>query len=167
MPQREVIEFPANTPVELSLQYSTAKLFSNEHGDRAMFSLTNNRVMFLDLEVAKQIEAASLQAKERFTLTRKENGSREKSTWEIARAAPPSQPGEQPNGTYVVPAVPESPKPMGRASSLVTEANALVDAYAEVLERTLTTYQGRVKPEEARALLITAYIQRSKLSSVA
>jgi hypothetical protein len=42
-----------------------------------------------------------------------------------------------------------------------------VDAYAKVLERTLTTYQGRIKPEEARALLVTAYIQRSKLSSVA
>jgi hypothetical protein len=36
-----------------------------------------------------------------------------------------------------------------------------------VLERTLTTYQGRIKPDEARTLLVTAYIQRNKLSSVA
>jgi hypothetical protein len=28
-------------------------------------------------------------------------------------------------------------------------------------------YQGRIKPEEAKALLITAYIQRNKLSFVA
>jgi hypothetical protein len=53
------------------------------------------------------------------------------------------------------------------STALVEEANGLVDTYAQVLERALTTYQGRVKPEEARALLITAYIQRSKLSSVA
>ena len=49
----------------------------------------------------------------------------------------------------------------------MNEANALVDAYAQVLDRALTTYQGRIKPDEARALLITAYIQRNKLSSVA
>jgi hypothetical protein len=31
----------------------------------------------------------------------------------------------------------------------------------------LTLYQGRIKPEEVKALLISAYIQRQKLSSVA
>jgi hypothetical protein len=60
------------------------------------------------------------------------------------------------------PANPER-KPIQRAAaSLIDEANALVDAYATVLERALTTYSGRVKPEEARALLISAYIQRQK-----
>jgi len=52
-------------------------------------------------------------------------------------------------------------------NALVDEANALVDSFAQVLERSLTLYQGRIKPEEAKALLITAYIQRQKLSSVA
>jgi hypothetical protein len=50
---------------------------------------------------------------------------------------------------------------------LIEETHALVDAYAQILERTLTTYQGRIKPEEARSLLVTAYIQRSKLSFAA
>jgi hypothetical protein len=50
---------------------------------------------------------------------------------------------------------------------MLDEANSLVDAYAAVLERALHAYQGRVKPEEVRALLVTAYIQRAKLSSVA
>jgi hypothetical protein len=53
------------------------------------------------------------------------------------------------------------------SGALVDEANALVDAYAVVLERCLTTYQGRIKPDECRALLISAYIQRRQLSSVA
>ena len=47
------------------------------------------------------------------------------------------------------------------------EANVLVDSFAQVLERSLTLYQGRIKPEEVKALLISAYIQRQKLSSVA
>ena len=52
-------------------------------------------------------------------------------------------------------------------SALVDEANGLVDSFAQVLERSLTLYQGRIKPEEVKALLISAYIQRQKLSSVA
>ena len=56
-------------------------------------------------------------------------------------------------------------KPPG--SQLVDEANALVDSFAQVLERSLTLYQGRIKPEEVKALLISAYIQRQKLLSAA
>ena len=47
------------------------------------------------------------------------------------------------------------------------EVNVLVDSFAQVLERSLTLYQGRIKPEEVKALLITAYIQRQKFSSAA
>jgi hypothetical protein len=74
--------------------------------------------------------------------------------------------GEQPNGTLVLPAIAEpdsgrseggSRKPTGHAYSfLVDETNALVDAYAQVLDRTLNTYGGQIKPEEARSLLVTA-----------
>lgn len=89
--------------------------------------------------------------------------------------------GEQGDGTFAVEAV----KPVAGVSApatstatpnsrqqgtmgtvahhaLVDEANALVDAYAQVLERTLNTYQGRIKPEECRSLLLSAYIQRGK-----
>jgi len=49
----------------------------------------------------------------------------------------------------------------------VEEAKSLIDSYAAVLDHALTKYQGRIKPEEAKALLISAYIQRSKLAFVA
>jgi hypothetical protein len=95
-------------------------------------------------------------------------------TWEIARVA-----GEQPNGTFAVPALPEAaatPKPPASASAptrngarslLVKEADSLVDAYAQVLDRALTTYQGRIKPDEVPSLLLSAYIQRRQLLSAA
>ena len=80
----------------------------------------------------------------------------------------------------MVPAVPAKPPASASASTndvsprqpavrptLVEEANSLVDSFAAVLDHALTKYQGRIKPEEAKALLITAYIQRSKLSFVA
>jgi hypothetical protein len=46
--------------------------------------------------------------------------------------------------------------------ALVDEANILVDAFAEVLDRALTTYQGRIKPDDVRSLLLSAYITKSK-----
>jgi hypothetical protein len=169
---REVVDFPANTPVPVALQYGQGKTISNQHGERMMYSLTDGRVMFLDFAVAGQIESAGINVRESFTITRKTDGPKGSPiTWEVARI-----PGEQPNGTLVLDA-PDTPAPKPPASaasatpdvprrqsgrSLVEEANALVDDFAAVLEHTLNKYQGRIKPEEAKAFLITAYIQRGR-----
>jgi len=142
-----------------------------------MFTLADGRVMFLDPEVGGKIESLGVNVRENFTITKK--WDEEKGVvlaWEVARLA-----GEQPNGTFVVPAAPSKPPASANAASgggaarrqpavspsLVEEANSLVDSFAAVLEHALTNYQGRIKPEEAKALLITAYIQRNKLSFVA
>jgi hypothetical protein len=190
-PPREVVDFPLNVPVTVALKYGQGKTVSSQYGERFMFSLVDGRVMFLDPEVAGQIASLGINVRESFSITKQSDGRKDPPiTWLVAPLA-----GEQPNGTFAVPAFPAaapathhdastssaaSPKPPARATedtdngrirkhgiALVEEANALVDAYAQVLERTLTTYQGRVKPDEARALLITAYIQRAKVSSVA
>jgi hypothetical protein len=68
----------------------------------------------------------------------------------VAEPAPPTAP------------CPRRIPPQAAKVTLVDEANALVDAFAAVLERALKTHEGRVKPDEVRALLITAYIQRGK-----
>jgi len=179
-PKREVVDFQPNVPVTLALKYAQGKTVSSQYGERIMFSLIDGRVMFLNLEVAGQIASLGINVREFFTITKKLNGNPDSlPTWEVSRIA-----GEQPNGTFVIPgdsaapsgsavAVPKPPAsapsavPISPPGGLVNEANALVDAYAQVLDRALTTYQGRIKPDEARALLITAYIQRNKLSSVA
>ena len=183
---REVVEFAPNVAVTLALKYAQGKTISNQYGERIMYSLTDGRVMFLDLPVAAQIEALGINVRESFSITKRWSDQKDSAPkWEVARVH-----GEQPNGTLTLPATantshggaasPKAPasaiaaqpdramirKPAASAS-LVDEANSLVDAYAVVLERTLTTYQGRIKPDEARSLLVTAYIQRNKLSSVA
>jgi hypothetical protein len=177
---REFVEFPANVPVTVALKYGHAKTVSSQYGDRFMFSLVDGRVMFLDPDVGSKIEGLGINVRENFTITRKWGEQKSVTSWDVARL-----PGEQPNGTFVVSAVSDNrneatPKPPGSAPTadgkdhrktvgalLIEETNALVDAYAQVLDRTLNTYQGRIKPEEARSLLVTAYIQRSKLSFVA
>ena len=175
-PTRDVVDFPPNAPVTVALKYSQGRTISGQYGERVMFTLTDGRVMFLAPEVAGRIESLGINVRESFTITRgsaSQNGA--PATWAIARVA-----GEQPNGTLVLQA-PDSPTPKPAASAppdggiprkqpgsaLVDEANVLVDSFAQVLERSLTLYQGRVKPEEVKSLLISAYIQRQKLSSVA
>ena len=174
-PRRDVVDFPHNAPVTVALKYSQGRVVSSQYGERVMFTLTDGRVMFLDPEVAGRIESLGINVRESFTITRSANGQNDApATWDIARVE-----GEQPNGTLVLQApdnsAPKLPattadsgvprKPPG--SQLVDEANALVDSFAQVLERSLTLYQGRIKPEEVKALLISAYIQRQKLASAA
>ena len=171
-----LVDFPPNAPVTVALKYSQGRIVSSQYGERVMFTLTDGRVMFLDPEVAGRIETLGINVRESFSVTRSPGEKGDPPTWAIARVA-----GEQPNGTLVLqapdspaPKVPESaPTPDGGiprkqpGRALVDEANALVDSFAQVLERSLTLYQGRIKPEEVKALLISAYIQRSKLSFVA
>jgi len=173
---REVVEFPPNTAVTVALKYPQARTVSSQYGERFMFTLTDGRVMFLDPEVGGKIESLGVNVRENFTITRKWDDQKGGLLgWEVARLA-----GEQPNGTFVVPGAPSKPPASASAASgggasrqpavspsLVEEANSLVDSFAAVLEHALTNYQGRIKPEEAKALLITAYIQRHKLSFVA
>jgi hypothetical protein len=177
---REVVDFPPNTPVAVSLKYSQGRTVGNRYGERIMFTLADNRVMFLELDVAGRIEALGINVRESFTITRSPGRKGAPVAWDIARV-----PGEQPNGTLVVPAlatagVGATPKPPASSATpggaaprkqpgaaLVDEANALVDSFAQVLERSSTLYHGRIKPDEVKALLITAYIQRNKISSVA
>src|ERR1035441_7010416 len=102
--------------------------------------------MFLDLAVAAQIEELGINVRESFTITRKTDGQKGSLiTWEVVRT-----PGEQPNGTLVVPA-PDTPLPKPPTSAatpdggmiprklvgstLADEANALVDSFAQVLEQ--------------------------------
>lgn len=168
---REVVEFPPNVPVKVALKYPTARMVTGAHGARAMFTTVDNRVLFLDLPVAREIEQAGIKTREEFSITRQTSGKRgEPFAWIVSRLAPTV--GEQPDGTFAVPRDPEPErKPVQRAEllreGLIAEANALVDAYAAVLHRGLTEYQGRVKPDEIRALFLSAYIQRKQFSSVA
>jgi hypothetical protein len=179
--RRDEIAFPPNTPITVSLKYGMPKMVSGRAGERALFTLEEPAgfVMFLDPPVAGQISTLGINVREPFTITRRESGRKgEPAQWQVARIAAPAPPlGQQPDGTYAIPRDPEAspeaastaacgdrvaPKPPMRAGSLVEAANDLVDAYAVVLHRALTTYEGRIKPDEVRALLITAHISRSK-----
>ncbi len=160
---RDVVDFAPNTPQTVALKFPQGKIVSGQFGERVMFSLTDGRVMFLSPEVAGKIEQLAINVRENFTVTKRVD-SKGLTSWEVERVM-----GEQPDGTLVLPKPPASaiaPTPE-RERGLVAEGKALVDDFAAVLAYALDKHQGRVKPDEVRSLLVTAYIQTRKLSSCA
>lgn len=161
MNRRKEVEFPPNLPITVALAYAEPKRFNGRDGDRMMFTTTANEIMFLSPEVAGTITELGINVGVQFTITRKSSGKKgDADTWEVARLA-----GEQGDGTFAAPKLPEATpgKPMARAATatggaLVDAANALIDDYAAVLNRALTKHEGRVKPDEVRAIFLTAAI---------
>lgn len=174
---REVVEFPSNVPVTVALKFAQGRIISNERGERMMFTTVDNRVLFLDLDVAQQIGILNINVREPFTITKQQGaGKNAPITWTVARPGAAPQPsaarlGEQPDGTFVVPKL--EPKPMQRATAamataeerreavmgfLVEESKHAVDAYAAVLEHALTAHHGRVKPDEVKSIFLTVMI---------
>ena len=72
--------------------------------------------------------------------------------------------GKSGNGNGA-PKHPEPSEPPVWAQSLLEQANALVDVYAAALSSASTKHGNQVKPEDVRSLLVTVFIQRSKVGS--
>ena len=241
--KRDVVKFAPNVPIEVALKFALpGKIISSQNGERMMYTLADDRVMFLDLGTAKKVEELGVNVREPFFIRRLVDG-RSADEWKVwlspevqkARAPKvveipqtPQQPaeeespleqklresielvkqgklGELGNGTFAVPAgasastpapvqsdasnghqngnnghgstngkngngngAPKHPEPSGPpvwAQSLLEQANALVDVYAAALSSASTKHGNQVKPEDVRSLLVTVFIQRSKVVS--
>ena len=113
--KREVVKFTPNVPVEVALKFAgQGQIISTRLGERVMYTLADERVMFLDLSVAQQINALGVNVREKFFIC-KHSGASKGSDWtvwlspetEMARAAAKrgkaEEFGEIGDGTFVVP----------------------------------------------------------------
>jgi hypothetical protein len=238
--RRDVVQFAPNVPVEVALKFALpGKIISTQSGERVLYTLADDRVMFLDLAVAKKVEDLGVNVREKFFVCRDGKKVGEWKVWRTpekekkAEAEVPLAPeppveeetpleqklresielvkqgklGELGNGTFAVPAGasagtpapvqssapnghqtsnnghgstngkngngngngapkhPEPSEPPVWAQSLLDQANALVDVYASALSSASTKHGNQVKPEDVRSLLVTVFIQRSKVGS--
>lgn len=174
---REEVKFEPNIPTIVALKYAHGKIVAGKFGERILFTTTDGRVFFVSPEVAGKIEEAGVNVREPFTLTQHWDGAKDSPrTWTVSRI-----PGEQRDGTLVVPKLPPAPeptvtpKPPARATAangetrraegaahLIAESKAMIDAYADVLKHALETHGGRVKPDEVRAIFLTCAINACK-----
>jgi hypothetical protein len=245
--KRDVVQFAPNVPVEVALKFALpGKIISTQAGERVLYTLADDRVMFLDLGLAKKVEELGVNVREKFFVCRPASGKKD-AEWNVWRtpeiqksevkAAPVPQQetpveeesllerklkesielvkqgklGELGNGTFAVPAGasagtpapgqssaanghqtsnnrhgstngtngkngsngngnggfkhPDASEPPAWAESLLEQANALVDVYAAALNSASAKHGNQVKPEDVRSLLVTVFIQRSKVGS--
>jgi hypothetical protein len=116
---REKVEFPPNETVRLALRFAQPKIGTGRSGeDYAMYTTVDNRIMFLDPEVARQITQAGIRPAEEFCMRMRWSGKKTDpriyEVWKDGAAAPPPAYGAQRDGTYHVPA---SPAPPAQAES--------------------------------------------------
>jgi hypothetical protein len=94
----EVVKFPINTLVEVTLQCEAGKHVEGRYGDQVMYSLLDNRVMYVPPYVEQRFQELAIGAGEPLLLCKKEvkEGNRNRIEWSIRRA--PQQPLAPTNG---------------------------------------------------------------------
>jgi len=84
---REVVEFHPNVPVIVGLRYGSPRMVRGQHGERAMYSLADGRVMFVDPPVAAMIDALHVRNGDPIRICyAKRKG--EAGMWDVARPRP-------------------------------------------------------------------------------
>src|SRR5271169_3738039 len=95
----EVVKFPINTPVEVTLQVEAGKRVEGRYGEQVMYSLLDNRVMYVPPYVEQRFQELAIGAGEPLLLCKQEvkDGNRNRTEWSVKRA--PQQPQASANGT--------------------------------------------------------------------
>ena len=112
----EKIQFQTNLPVELALQYLEGKPVDSQFGGvQHLFSTTDNRVFFVSEMVgniiADQLKKLGVQKGEAIKIFKAEvtqGRGRKGIQWIVQQVGSPV--GEQPDGTFAVPAAPPAPE---------------------------------------------------------
>src|ERR1017187_8770573 len=84
--QREVVKFTPNEPVEVALKFAMpGKVVSTRNGERVLYTLADERVMFLDLGVARKIDDLGVNVREKFFVCRPAGGKKD-AEWTVWRS---------------------------------------------------------------------------------
>jgi len=106
---KEIVKFPINTPVEVTLQFEEGKQVEGRYGNRVMYSLLDNRVMYVPPYVEQRFQELAIGAGEPLLLCKKQvkDGDRNRTEWSVKRA--PEQPLASANGTSATePVIPDA-----------------------------------------------------------
>jgi len=89
---KEVVKFSINAPVEVALRFETGKHVDGRYGDQVMYSLVDNRVMYVPPYVEQRIRELAIGAGEPLQLCKEEkaDGNKKWIEWSVKRA--PQQP---------------------------------------------------------------------------
>jgi hypothetical protein len=70
----DVVQFDLNQPVEVALKFAEPKVIDTKYGERALYTLTDDRVMFHDLLTAAKIKTLGVQPGDCFHIVKRKKG---------------------------------------------------------------------------------------------
>ena len=99
MTNATILRFNANTPVELALRWNDGKRVDGRYGEQIMYTLDDDRVMYVPPVVAKQINELGIKAREVFEICKAELREENKRwiEWRVKRLEQPRHPVQSPN----------------------------------------------------------------------
>lgn len=97
----EIVRFTTNRPVEVTLRRGGAKRVQGYYGPQMMYTLTDDRVMYVPLTVADRTRESDIRSGEPFEICKAEvrNGNRKSIEWRVSRIEEPQQPVSSPNAS--------------------------------------------------------------------
>jgi len=180
-----VIRFQTNVPVALHMRSTEGKPVESQFGGmQAMFSAEEGAFYVSEVVgsiLAEQFTKLGVKPGEPVEIIKAEvsrPGGRKCIQWTVAKSVAP---GEQPDGTFALPAVPKAPpSDLERqladsiamiearkqtpapawASYLVEQSNALIDCYSQVL--THASKYANVRGEDVRSIFLSTFINVTK-----
>jgi hypothetical protein len=190
---KKVVKFAIDTPVEVALRFETGKHVEGRYGDQVMYSLLDNRVMYVPPHVEERIRELALAAGEPLQLCKqgKTDGNRKWVEWSVKRA--PQQPRASANGTAAADQVLSEPQnhrngnTNGKANGAVEKAVTVMppeitgagitamelalNGAAEIAQRVegraaARSYSLRFSNEDIRAIAVTIFIQAMREAGV-
>src|SRR5215469_8653770 len=96
---KDIVKFEINTPVEVTLQDEAGKRVEGRYGEQVMYSLLDDRVMYVPLYVEQRFKELAIGAGEPLLLCKQEvqDGNRNRIQWSVMRA--PHRPNGSASGT--------------------------------------------------------------------
>ena len=94
-----ILRFNTNSPVELSLRWNDGKRVDGRYGEQVMYTLEDDRVMYVPPVVAKQIQDLGIRAREIFEICKAELREDNKRwiEWHVKKLAQPRHPASSGN----------------------------------------------------------------------
>jgi len=94
-----ILRFNVNAPVEVALRWDEGKRVEGRYGEQVLFTLLDERVMYVPPIVAKQIHELGIRAHEAFEICKAELRDENKRwiEWRVKRIDQPRHPAESPN----------------------------------------------------------------------
>jgi hypothetical protein len=98
---KEILRFNINTPIELALRWDDGKRVEGRYGEQIMYTLDDNRVMYVPLVVANRIRELGIRAREIFEICKAEIHEENKRwiEWRVKKVEGPRHPTSSANVT--------------------------------------------------------------------